>query len=223
MQKLLIVECSEEYLSILSDRLSGDFQLETCLDGDTALQLLQIFQPDILILNMSLPFKDGLTVLQESPYQPPLILAVSAFNNPYLERRAQALGVAHILIAPSPLTVCKQLVALIQAAANQPEDPQAQVVRHLHILNFTAHRDGYYHLCAGIPLFKADPYMSLSKDLYPAVSQGKSMVSVERAIRRSIDTAWSRRDPVVWARYFPGITQCPSNKEFISRLAELLK
>ena len=42
---------------------------------------------------------------------------------------------------------------------------------------------------------------------------------VDQAIRRAIKTAWNEQDPEIWNLFFPRIPHCPSNKEFIARIA----
>lgn len=231
MQKLLIADHSEPFTLALQEVLRGEFDIQICRDGHTATQLLSSFQPDALILNLMLPGKDGLTVLQTSAYVPPVILGITNYTNAYIERAAAAAGVGFILISPCLSAVRLRLMDLIlktQTEENQ-SDPQAETAMHLHILNFPTRRDGYQQLCASIPMFSQDPSQRLTKELYPAVAKlcgcndGRS---VEHSIRLVIASAWRSRDDAVWQKYFPpepnGNIPCPSNKAFISRLAELL-
>lgn len=231
MQKLLIADPSEPFACALAESLCGEFEIQICQDGNTALENLQSFRPDALILNLMLPHKDGLTVLQASSYVPPIILGISSYINAYVERTAAAAGVGYILISPCVNAVCVRLMDLIcqTQSAQKQLNPQAETAVHLHLLNFPTKRDGYQHLCACIPMFSLDPSQRLTKELYPAVAKtcgcgdGRS---VEHSIRLVITSAWRDRDENVWRKYFPpdasGNIPCPSNKAFISRLAELL-
>ena len=123
-----------------------------------------------------------------------------------------------------------RLMDMIAAAANSQESPPAQTVVHLHTLGFLTHLDGYQQLCVGIPLFAQNPGIRLTKELYPAIASQTGSPdgrTVEHSIRKAIAAAWARKDPAVWAKYFPpnsdGAIPCPTNKEFICRMAELLK
>lgn len=93
----------------------------------------------------------------------------------------------------------------------------------LHELNIPVHRVGYRHLCIAIPRYAQDVSQSLTKDIYPYVAsryRDSEWNSVERAVRSVIRDAWERRDAAVWDRYFPNCRRVPSNKLFISMLAE---
>lgn len=47
-------------------RLEKDFKIVArCLDGATALQAVRTYEPDILVLDIRMPVKDGLSVLRE--------------------------------------------------------------------------------------------------------------------------------------------------------------
>lgn len=231
MQKLLIADPSEPFASALAEALRGEFEIQICQDGAAALECLLSFRPDALILNLMLPHKDGLTVLQAASYVPPVVLGISSYTNAYIERAAAAAGVGFILICPCINAVCVRLMDLIcqtHTAQKQP-NPQAETAVHLHILNFPTKRDGYQQLCTCIPMFSRDPSQRLTKELYPAVAKACGCGdgrSVEHSIRLVITSAWRDRDENVWRKYFPpdasGSIPCPSNKAFISRLAELL-
>lgn len=232
MQKLLIADHSESFASALKEALQGEFEICICQDGNAALECLLSFRPDALILNLMLSRKDGLTLLQESAYIPPVVLGITSYANAYIERTAASLGVGYILISPCINSVCVRLSDLIYQThtAQKQANPQMEAAVHLHILNFATQRDGYQQLCVGIPMFLQDPNQRLTKELYPTVAKlcgcndGRS---VEHSIRLAITSAWQSRDDKVWMKYFPPATNgsipCPSNKAFISRLAELLE
>ena len=55
MYKLLIADSSQPFLDALQDIFHKEFVLQLCQDGETALELLQSFQPDALVINLSPP------------------------------------------------------------------------------------------------------------------------------------------------------------------------
>lgn len=231
MQKLLIADSSGVFSSALASALREQFQVSTCADGQTALELLQQYQPDILILNLMLPYVDGLTVLQETAFHPPMILATTMHMSTYVEQAVTALGVDYTMIAPSVEAVVLRLQDLLQryASAADTADPYVKTVHHLHLLNFPTHLDGYRQLCLALPMFAENPQQLLTKELYPAVARQcgcKDGRSVEHSIRKAIQAAWHQKDNAIWRKYFAfgprGCIACPTNKEFICRLAELL-
>lgn len=227
MQTLLIAEESAEVANCIVRLLRGEFQISVCYDGDMALDMLEKNRPDILILNLMLPFKDGLTLLQESSYRPPHILAYSHFINGYTAERAMELGIGALLNNPTPRTVTLRLVDFLSGRSPEEKEqtPQSKIALQLHLLRFASYLDGYRQLCVGIPLFHEDPQQNLSKELYPAIARicgYKTEKCVEHSIRKAIQNAWKRRTPGAWEQFFPNITRCPSNKAFLARMAELL-
>lgn len=221
MLKLLVADMSPEFTDALENTLGSEFEMQICHDGETALELLHYFQPDVLVLNLVLPFKDGLTVLQESTHKPRVILAVTHILPPYAQQRALDLGVQYIMFTPRISALRVRLMDLI--AENQPKEGGRTAV-HLHALGFRTNLDGYRQLCVGIPIFAQNPGMLLSKELYPAIALVFCLPdprTVEHSIRKAITDAWAHRDIIVWEKYFPGACEAPTNKAFISRLAEM--
>lgn len=232
MQKLLIADASDIFISSLNDALSDQFHIRSCCDGDSAMDLLQSFQPDILVLNLSLPYKDGVTLLQETAFMPPIVIALTCYISHYVAHSLGELGVDYVMISPSISSLCLRLQDLACSYSEQPDtsDPHAVVAHHLHLLNIPTHRDGYRQLLAAIPLFAQNPQQFMTKELYPAVARicgCRDGRSVEHSMRKAIQSAWKHRDNAVWRKYFlpgpRGSIPCPSNKAFISRLAELLE
>lgn len=96
----------------------------------------------------------------------------------------------------------------------------------LRELGLPIHRVGFHQLCIGIPQFSTNPTQSLNCDVYLYVADYFGFTdyrNVERSIRDVILAAWTNRDPAVWDAYFPGIDKRPSNRLFISTLADRLK
>lgn len=230
MYKLLIADSSEPYTDILRDIFQKEFDLRICSDGETALEQLLTFQPDALILNLMLPYKDGLTVLQEAAHKPRVILAITPFMSPYIQQSAADLGVQYLTILPSVHSLRVRLMDLIATTIAPKEDLKAQTAVLLHSLNFPTHLDGYQQLCVGIPIFAKNPNMRLSKELYPQIAEHFALPdarTVEHSIRKAVTTAWGRKDTAVWAKFFSadpsGEFPCPTNKEFIAHIAAQLE
>lgn len=230
MRKLLIVDGSESFTDALREVFKNEFDLHICYDGETALEELLSFQPEILVINLMLPFKDGLTVLQESAHKPKVILAICPYTNTYIEQVAADLGVQYIMLMPTINSLRVRLMDLIATTVLPKSDPTNQVTVHLHILSFQTHLDGYQQLRYGIPIFACNPGIRLSKELYPAIAEHFDLPdsrTVEHSIRTAIESAWRHRNPSVWAKYFPprsdGSVPCPTNKAFFSCLAQKLE
>ena len=86
------------------------------------------------------------------------------------------------------------------------------------------HTEGFLYLKIAIPLFHQDQSQLLCKEIYGAIVQIYSLSGwklVERSIRSAIHAAWEL-DADAFQTLFPGSTEPPTNKAFISRIAQLL-
>lgn len=64
--KILIVEDEEEIAWIWKEELrTKNYKIKIAKDGEEALKLAKSFRPDIILLDLLLPKKSGLDVLQE--------------------------------------------------------------------------------------------------------------------------------------------------------------
>lgn len=232
MKKLLIAENSGIFASSLHKALKDRYEIRISSDGPQTLELLQSFRPDILIINLMLPDIDGLTVLEQTPFRPKIVMAVTAYVCNYVVNSLAALGVDYTMIAPSVKALTSRLESLLRSYGDIPDlgDLPAMTAYHLRLLRFSQHLDGYRQLCVALPLFAQDPQQLLTKELYPKTAHlcgSKDARAVEHSIRKAIHAAWQHRDHAVWCKYFPppprGKICCPTNKAFICQLAEMLR
>jgi DNA-binding response OmpR family regulator len=65
-EKVLIVEDAPEFLAMLVPLLEGEgHTVRTAGDGNTAVDMARSFAPDVIVLDLTLPGKDGLEVCRE--------------------------------------------------------------------------------------------------------------------------------------------------------------
>lgn len=66
MSKILFVEDEPTLQKTLGDVLAKEgYEIKTAFDGETGLVLAREFKPDLMLLDLILPKKDGFTVLKE--------------------------------------------------------------------------------------------------------------------------------------------------------------
>ena len=227
MHRLLIADSDDVFLLAARQAFSAEFEVLTCQDGETALELLSTFRPHALIINLYLPFKDGLTVLQEAATLPPVTIATTSMILPYIEKACFDLKVGYLMVSPCLNALRVQTIHMVNQWQNRqaPPDLRAQAILHLHILNFQTHRIGYRQLCEALPMYYRDRDVCLDTVLYAQIAEmfNKSgNKTVERSIRAVIEYAWEHRDRLVWSKYFPNQSTCPSNKVFFDAIADHL-
>ena len=67
-QRVLVVDDSPFFCRILSDWIKGEPDMElvgTASNGQEAIQQAKTLAPDVIVLDLEMPVKDGLTALQE--------------------------------------------------------------------------------------------------------------------------------------------------------------
>ena len=228
MQTILILDSSEVFRTEIEKELQKDFQIFSCAFPDDAFSYLSEYTPDGLIVNMMLHGMDGLSFLEQMPVpRPRAILARSPNFSPYTLQRLSDLGVSFpVLSTFSIQTVAHRMRDIIRTVGHKPcPDPQQLIISHLEAIH-VPHRSGYDDVRLGISIFAQDPNQGMVKEFYPAVAtlRGRpNWKQAERAIRDVKEEAYRVCDRATWETYFPGASKCPTNKEFISRLAELTK
>ena len=208
--------------------LQGDWQVKHAVDGFEVCEMLDKFQPDALILDLSLAYRDGLSILIERfPALPPIVAVLTDYLDHNLKTTLSSLGITNIFELPCNQFDVGCLVTtdnLTRLGLNTP------CGMHLYKLGISMKNDGYRYLYAAIPMCQFGTAIRFQKELYPEVMRqcGASSVDcVEHSIRFSIKEAWKHRDRAVWARYFPDSdapdAKCPTSKVFITTIARMLK
>ena len=93
-------------------------------------------------------------------------------------------------------------------------------------LSIPAHRIGYKALLPALLICIQEDIHYYSTELYPRLAQMLDISdgeAVAQAIHEAIQDGFQLGDPILWTRFFPTSEKAPSNKVFISTLAEYLK
>lgn len=234
MQKLLIVDAAEDFCSALGDALKESYSVRTCNDGETALSLMRSFEPELLVLDLTISGVDGLSVMQtiSEGRTKPGVLATTRFLSDYVLETASRVGIDYMVVKPCNIkALTSRLADLAENCRNREvvyRDHKVSVANLLLNLGFSTNCKGYNYLREAIAAYAKDPGQTMTKELYPAVGKrfGASALQVERAMRTAIEKAWKRRDDHLWGKYFTpsanGEIEKPCNSEFISRLADVM-
>ncbi len=222
-RKVLIADPAEEVREALALALSSGFHVVCCTRGDEIPPLLAVEKPDLLILELALPGLDGLSLLEQLTDRPP-VLVVSDSITPYVHDALIRLGVEYAIRKPAPVqSVVDRAFDLVRATAAPRKSDCLQ--EFLVSLGLPGWRNGFQHLLTGLPLLAHNRNQQLSKELYDAIAalDHSTADAVEKAIREVIREGWNKGDRQEWNRWFPGLNRCPRNKEFLFRIADLLR
>ena len=245
--KVLIADSSEEFSCRLRETLKGNEAYEVVgivNDGEQALEQVKRLQPDILVLDLMLAKRDGISVLKamNNLDRKPLVLATSGFWTEYVGTTAANLGVRYLMLKPCDMTALVERLDEIRMAEKnkkptpirkiQPEaNIETMVTNIIHEIGVPAHIKGYQYLREAIMIAvnDMDVINAITKVLYPQVAKTFQTTPsrVERAIRHAIEVAWDRGDLDTLQRFF-GYTVSntkgkPTNSEFIALIADKLQ
>lgn len=242
---VLIADGSEEFCTALRTAMqrSECFQLSGIAnDGEQAIRMVEERKPDILVLDLMLAKRDGLSVLKTiaSGDHQPAILATSGFVTDYVASAAAGLGVMYLMLKPCDMDALVDRLEEIRGGESQKDlrlhkpsqsSIEAMVTGIIHEIGVPAHIKGYQYLREAIILAVEDMDVinAITKVLYPQVAKTFQTTPsrVERAIRHAIEVAWDRGDLDTLQRFF-GYTVSntkgkPTNSEFIALIADRLQ
>ena len=242
---VIIADNTEEFCANLTaalQRTEGFQVLGTATDGEQTIRLVTETRPKILVLDLMLAKKDGLSVLKAiSQLQPkPVVLATSGFITDYVASAAANLGVRYLMLKPCDMeTLVERLeeirggdtLPMTSRGAGSQTSIESMVTSIIHEIGVPAHIKGYQYLREAIILAVEDMDVinAITKVLYPQVAKAFQTTPsrVERAIRHAIEVAWDRGDLDTLQRFF-GYTVSntkgkPTNSEFIALIADKLQ
>ena len=242
---VIIADNSEEFTGSLTAALhqTDRFRVKgTASDGERAIALVSEHKPDILVLDMMLAKKDGISVLKaiSGLERKPTVLATSGFITDYVASAAANLGVRYLMLKPCDMSALVERLEEIRggeslrtpaARHTGQQSIETLVTNIIHEIGVPAHIKGYQYLREAIIIAVEDMDVinAITKILYPQVAKTFQTTPsrVERAIRHAIEVAWDRGDLDTLQRFF-GYTVSntkgkPTNSEFIALIADKLQ
>lgn len=250
--RIFIADDDADWREKLCDYLDSKPNFEvigTAEDGDEACEKLNGLDADIIILDVCMPYLDGLEVLkrlrQMNMKKQPAVIITTAIGQSKLTQTAIHYGASYCMLKPVELTALTERIVqfsgklsetamvtqtVAQIAGTKP-DTETEVTNVMHEIGVPAHIKGYaYARCAIMMVIEnADLINAVTKQLYPAVAKKYHTTNsrVERAIRHGIEVAFDRGDPDVLASYFGYTIHSekgkPTNSEFIAMISDRIR
>ena len=217
---VFIADSAEDFCSGLTaalQRADGFRVLGTAGDGEQAIRMIEEKKPDILVLDLMLAKKDGISVLKSiaNMEHKPITLATSAFLTEYVSTAAANLGVRYLMLKPCDMAALVERLEEIRGgeslrypAARRSDKVSIEtlVTNIIHEIGVPAHIKGYQYLREAIIIAvnDMDVINAITKVLYPEVAKtfGTTPSRVERAIRHAIEVAWDRGDLDTLQKFF---------------------
>ena len=253
--RVVIADNNKAYAEMIRNHFQADYRfnvVSVVSDGFDVIEKVETLKPDVLIMELTLPSLDGMSVLSRlrekytsfnggGSVKKPMIIAISAMQKESIAGDAVALGADYFMMKPlsaeslvSTITrfyKSKGTAGAVFKSRSGITDIETMVTETIHEIGIPAHIKGYQYLRHAIMIVvnNLDIINSITKKLYPTVAQDFNTTAsrVERAIRHAIEVAWDRGDTEVLNSIF-GYTVAnskgkPTNSEFIAMIADRLR
>ncbi|MGI6650889.1 MAG: sporulation transcription factor Spo0A [Limnochordia bacterium] len=243
--RVLVVDNNVELCKVLEDYFDTQLDLDVvgmAHDGEEAMSLIQSLEPDVVLLDITMPYLDGLGVMERLQTlglkKRPKVVVITAFGTDNLLARLMSLGADYFMIKPFQLEILaqrlrefaatsKEVVALEGAAALDTRTSADQtVLRLLHDMGVPPHYKGFSYLKDAVLMYTDEGYFvgGLTKEIYPALAKKYRTTAsgVEAAIRNAIVAAWEHGNTGFIRRLCEPYCEerMPTNSLLIAKIAE---
>ncbi len=219
-------------------------------DVETALEILSVQMPHVVLFDVMLEQSDGLSFLRraaraELPHKVHYI-CLSALSTVSVIRNLVAAGTDYCMVKPVDYEILKERILQLyteehlcpeESSGNvfplpvSSSDLEKQVTSIILEVGIPAHVKGYQYVRRAILMAIHDPDVinGVTKIIYPTIAKEfKTTPSrVERAIRHAIEVAWDRGNVETLTSLFgysvSGTRGKPTNSEFIAMIADRLR
>ena len=248
--KIMVVDDNKEFVKLINMYINSQkdmVALDPLYDGTNAISAIKQSKPDVLLLDVVMPEKDGLTVLEELSdevgVEKPLIVIMSAIGQEKVTQKAISLGATYYVVKPfDMITLIDRVRDILKekdevkeeymvAYGNKNLPLEVRVTQMIHDVGVPAHIKGYQYIREAIMLAVNDEDIinSITKTLYPTLSEkfNTTPSRVERAIRHAIEVAWNRGQIEMHEKIFGYTVNSnkgkPTNSEFIAMIADRIR
>lgn len=150
MAKMLIVDDNKQITTVLESYAENEgYQCEIAKDGEEAIALFHQFQPDILLLDVMMPKKDGFEVCQEIRQQSNVpIIMITAKSEDYDKIMGLDMGADDYIVKPfSPAEIMARVRAILRRV-----DVYETSNKHLICADLMVDMEQYEVAIKGIPV-----------------------------------------------------------------------
>ncbi len=241
--KVLMIDDNTQLIEAVKEFFKSSKEVEissTASDGVEGIEKIEKDIYDVIILDLIMPNKDGLYVLEEMKKRnlDKKVIVATSYNTQEVIREVSDYGVNYYILKPFDFD---DLEKRILDCCNKKQDSknidlrynnlQIAITKILHELGIPSHIKGYQYIRDGIGLIFENPDMigGITKELYPelAAKFDTTVSRVERAIRHAIEVSWNRGNWDLMEEIFGNSVDIdkakPTNSEFIVTVADKLR
>lgn len=243
--KVAIADDNRELVHQIEAYFQNHAQIEivaTASNGEVCLTMLEEHDIDLLLLDLIMPYMDGIAVLEHirasERYAQLPIMMLTAFGQEKVMKNIVDLGVTYLILKPFDFIQLESKILRwarseapdeqsLAAANNILEDMSSidvYIDQLLKDVGIPMHIRGYKYLRKAVLMVYDNPRLlngAITTMLYPGIAEayGSTGQRVERAIRHAIEVAWSRDTQAMKERFQSSTSSLetkPKNSEFIA-------
>lgn len=204
--KVLVVDDNGRIVNLLKDAITKETDMDvvaTANDGEEALKKIEVYNPDVVLLDLIMPRIDGLGVMERLKEKKkitsvPKIIVISAVSQESVTENAFMLGAAYYILKPFDT---QMVLSRIRTAVNEENaenhvintiyengnkmlkksyNLEADVTDIIHEIGVPAHIKGYQYLRDAIIMSVNDDEMlgAITKRLYPTIAKNHKSTSL---------------------------------------------
>ena len=214
---VLILDSNRGLSEAIADsfaRSGGLFVSCTAREGTHAIELLDLHKPDVLLLDIVLPLRDGFSVLEDIQESEVMkngtIIVSTSMGSDLAMRRSIELGADYFMLKPFDIDILIKRIQEIHAEKKAIENSylsedstmaglrkvDGAIKEFMFKSGISSNLKGYDYLHKAIHLclYDEEALYGLTKIVYPKIGKefGSDGVNVERAMRHAIQTSWKK-------------------------------
>ena len=242
--RVLMIDDNQSLVDMVKEYFKDNAKIEvvlSCSDGEEGFKTIIDKQEayDIILLDLVMPKKDGLYVLDELNKRgiEKNIIVETSYNEPKVIRKVSEYGVNYYVLKPFDLIDLENRILDIYSSMSNKSinlyhsNLQISITKMLHELGMPSHIKGYQYIREGINMIYDNPNLigGITKELYPELATrfNTTVSRVERAIRHAIEVSWNRGNWDYMEEIFGHSVDIdkakPTNSEFIVTVADKLR
>lgn len=242
--RVLMIDDNVNLTKMVEEYFSDHKEIEIVMkahDGGAGLDLIldKSGEYDLVLLDLIMPNKDGIYVLEELKKRniTKNIIVATSYNAPEMIRKVSEYGVNYYILKPFELVDLENRILDVFKVVKggsinlYHNNLQISITKMLHELGMPSHIKGYQYIREGIDMIYNNPDIigGITKEMYPDIaSKFDTTVSrVERAIRHAIEVSWNRGNWDFMEEVFGHSVDIdkakPTNSEFIVTIADKLR
>lgn len=243
--KVLMIDDNVKLIDAVKEYFKNNEDISIVLeahDGLDGIELIDMQKDayDIILLDLIMPKKDGLYVLEEMQKRgiQKKIIVETSYNASDVIREVSEFNVDYFILKPFELTdLEKRIKDSMNRKMNHQNinfynsNLQVAISKMLHDLGIPSHIKGYQFLRDAVYMLFDKPEIigGITKELYPELANryDTTVSRVERAIRHAIEVSWNRGDIRLMESIFGHSVDIdkakPTNSEFIVTIADKLR